>query len=122
MSVIRTSWISSKAKREDGRLRQFNLSLLITNDFMQAVKNDKDWTLAFPIDDKQMQQEDIDLRDKAQVVWRDWPITDGYVTDETGQVACKIYKTLPARRVWDMIMASTYDFAEPGLRADRSRQ
>jgi ribonucleoside-diphosphate reductase alpha chain len=104
-----------RAKREAGRLRQFNLSLLITNDFMRAVKDDQEWTLAFPIDDKQMQQEDIDLNDASQVVWRDWPITEGYVTHETGQVACKIYKTLPARRLWDMIMASTYDFAEPGF-------
>ena len=31
-----------KAKREDGRLRQFNLSLLITTDFVEAVKNDKE--------------------------------------------------------------------------------
>ncbi|MCP4001342.1 MAG: adenosylcobalamin-dependent ribonucleoside-diphosphate reductase [Gammaproteobacteria bacterium] len=104
-----------RAKREDGRLRQFNLSLLITNDFMQAVKHDKDWTLAFPIDDKQMQQEEVDLHDTSDVVWRDWPVTEGYITNETGMVACKIYKTLPARRVWDMIMTSTYDFAEPGF-------
>ena len=104
-----------RAKREDGRLRQFNLSLLITDDFMQAVKNDTDWTLAFPIDEKQQQQENINLEDPAEVVWRDWPITDGYVCDETGRVACKIEKNLPARRVWDMIMTSTYDFAEPGF-------
>ena len=104
-----------RAKREDGRLRQFNLSLLITDDFMQAVKNDTDWTLAFPIDEKQQQQENIALDDPAEVVWRDWPITDGYVCDETGRVACKIDKALPARRVWDMIMTSTYDFAEPGF-------
>jgi len=104
-----------RAKREDGRLRQFNLSLLITDEFMQAVKNNAQWTLAFPVDDKQMQQETIDLSDSEQIVWRDWPITDGYVCDESGQVACKIYKTLPAQRVWDMIMASTYDYAEPGF-------
>jgi ribonucleoside-diphosphate reductase alpha chain len=34
-----------KAKRENGRLRQFNLSLLITNEFMEAVTKDEDWSL-----------------------------------------------------------------------------
>ncbi len=104
-----------RAKREDGRLRQFNLSLLITDEFMQAVRNNADWTLAFPIDEKQQQQESMDLHDPNVVVWRDWAITEGYVSDDTGRVACKINKKLPARRVWDMIMASTYDFAEPGF-------
>jgi ribonucleoside-diphosphate reductase alpha chain len=38
-----------RAKRENGRLRQFNLSLLITDEFMKAVREDKDWNLAFPL-------------------------------------------------------------------------
>ena len=38
-----------RAKREDGRLRQFNLSLLITDEFMRAVKDDGMWPLAFPL-------------------------------------------------------------------------
>ena len=104
-----------RAKREDGRLRQFNLSLLITDEFMQAVKGDTDWKLAFPITPKEMQEDELDLEDKGQFVWREWPEPDNYVRNESGQVACKIFKTIPARRVWDVIMASTYDFAEPGF-------
>ena len=36
-----------RAKREDGRLRQFNLSLLITDGFMQAVENEPLWRRVF---------------------------------------------------------------------------
>ena len=104
-----------RAKRENGRLRQFNLSLLVTDEFMKAVKNDADWTLAFPIGRQEFEAELPDLADGAKFVWREWPYTEGYVANEEGLVACKIYKTLPARRVWDVIMTSTYDFAEPGF-------
>ena len=104
-----------RAKREDGRLRQFNLSLLITDEFMQAVINGKDWRLAFPVSQKEVDDDGLDLEDRSQFVWRDWPEPGNYVTDSQGLVACKIYKTMPARRVWDIIMASTYDFAEPGF-------
>ena len=104
-----------RAKREDGRLRQFNLSLLITDEFVQAVKDDATWQLAFPISEAEAEDDGLDLADATQVVWREWPVTEGYVADEAGLVACRIYKELPARRVWDMIMSSTYDFAEPGF-------
>ena len=60
-----------RAKREDGRLRQFNLSLLITDGFMEAVENDADWPLVFPINAKE--QDEIDLTDADRIVWRDWP-------------------------------------------------
>ena len=104
-----------RAKREDGRLRQFNLSLLVTDEFMQAVINEDDWKLAFPVTPKEVEEDGLDLLDHSQFVWRDWPEAGNYVTNAEGLVACKIYKTLPARRVWDVIMASTYDFAEPGF-------
>ncbi len=104
-----------RAKREDGRLRQFNLSLLITDEFMQAVKNDTDWQLAFPITPKEVEQDRLDISDESHFVWREWPEPVNYVCNEAGLVCCKIYKSLPARRVWDAIMASTYDFAEPGF-------
>jgi ribonucleoside-diphosphate reductase, adenosylcobalamin-dependent len=104
-----------RAKREDGRLRQFNLSLLVTRDFMEAVKADADWQLAFPLSEKEVEVDKLDLSDAASVVWREWPTTQGYIANDEGLVACKIYKTIRARRLWDMIMASTYDFAEPGF-------
>jgi len=104
-----------KAKREDGRLRQFNLSLLITEDFVQAVRNDAPWQLAFPIPAKERDDSSLDLNDSEKVVWRDWPTHKDLVVNDDGLVACKIYRTLPARRLWDSIMASTYDFAEPGF-------
>lgn len=64
------------AKREAGRLRMFNLSVLITDAFMAAVKNNDAWELKF----------------------------DGVV-----------YKSLPARELWNAIMRATYGYAEPGV-------
>jgi ribonucleoside-diphosphate reductase alpha chain len=102
-----------RAKREDGRLRQFNLSLLITDGFMEAVENDRDWPTVFPVHVKE--EHEIDLNDPAKVLWREWPTKQNYVTREDGLVACKIYGHIRARHLWDMIMVSTYDYAEPGF-------
>ncbi|MEF3083655.1 adenosylcobalamin-dependent ribonucleoside-diphosphate reductase [Luteimonas sp. SMYT11W] len=102
-----------RAKREDGRLRQFNLSLLITDGFMDAVDTDADWPLVFPINEKETG--DFDLADAEQVIWREWPQTRGYVSRDDGLVACKVYGKVRARHLWDMIMVSTYDYAEPGF-------
>ncbi len=103
-----------RAKREAGRLRQFNLSLLITQEFMDAVKSDSEWQLAFPINRIELDS-GTDLNDTKQVVWREWPSQGDYITNNAGLVACRVYKTIPARRLWDMIMTSTYDYAEPGF-------
>ncbi|MEM9386512.1 MAG: adenosylcobalamin-dependent ribonucleoside-diphosphate reductase [Pseudomonadota bacterium] len=104
-----------RAKREDGRLRQFNLSLLITDEFMNAVREGKNWKLAFPVSEKDPEFESLDFDDPDQVVWREWPTADKYIRNDAGLVACKVYKQMPAQRVWDLIMTSTYDFAEPGF-------
>ncbi len=64
------------AKSDSARLRMFNLSVLVTDAFMEAVKADKSWDLQF----------------------------DGVV-----------YKTVQAVDLWNQIMQSTYDFAEPGV-------
>jgi len=99
-----------RAKREDGRLRKFNLSMLVTDEFMQAVANDEDWKFSFPALADEAQDPNVEL------VYRFWPYQESYFTlDNQGRVACKVYKTMKARRVWDVIMSSTYDFAEPGF-------
>ncbi|MAG95995.1 MAG: ribonucleoside-diphosphate reductase, adenosylcobalamin-dependent [Rhodospirillaceae bacterium] len=65
-----------EAKREAGRLRMFNLSVLVTDRFMVAVENDESWELSF---------------------------------------GGTVYKSLPARELWDRIMRATYANAEPGV-------
>ncbi|AJQ94271.1 adenosylcobalamin-dependent ribonucleoside-diphosphate reductase [Gynuella sunshinyii] len=104
-----------KAKREDGRLRQFNLSLLITDGFMEAVINDQDWPLCFPLTEKELERSGLELDNPEQIVWKDFHVTDGYVSNDLGQIAFKIYGKIPARKLWNVIMTSTYDFAEPGF-------
>jgi ribonucleoside-diphosphate reductase alpha chain len=64
------------AKRDPSRLRMFNLSVLVTDAFMMALRSDENWDLVF----------------------------DG-----------KVYRSLPARQLWDGIMRATYDYAEPGV-------
>ncbi|HAT51400.1 MAG: adenosylcobalamin-dependent ribonucleoside-diphosphate reductase [Nitrospirae bacterium] len=98
-----------RAKRENGRLRQFNLSCLITDAFMKAVRDNTDWDLVFPANTMENQDPD------CKKIFRPWPVQEGYHTNERGEVACRIYATVPARRLWDLIMHSTYDFAEPGF-------
>ncbi len=64
------------AKSDAARLRMFNVSVLITDPFMDAVKTNGSWDLVF----------------------------DG-----------KVYQTVQARDLWNKIMRSTYDYAEPGV-------
>ena len=100
-----------QAKREAGRLRQFNLSLLITDEFMEAVKHNADWPLAFPLHPGE--KEDVSVE---EVIYRDWPVVEeGYTVDAEGRVACRVVEVIKARELWDTIMSSTYDYAEPGF-------
>ena len=92
------------AKHEQGQLRHFNLSVLVTDELMQAVQQDAEWSLVFP-------GEQLDEHDPVQdheVVHRHWP---GYQTP----VACRVLKRLRARDLWTRIMQATYAYAEPGV-------
>jgi ribonucleoside-diphosphate reductase alpha chain len=104
-----------RAKREDGRLRQFNLSLLVTREFMEAVKTGADWPLAFPLTRHEAEADGVDVHSADNIIWREWPTHRGYIVNDQGLVACKVYRTIKAQRLWDLIMTSTYDYAEPGF-------
>src|SRR6478609_3401276 len=69
-----------RAKREAGRLRQFNLSLLVTDEFMKAVREDKDWQLAFPVREAEIVGQNT--ADRSKFLWREWPDTSNYVHND----------------------------------------
>ncbi|WP_439102904.1 adenosylcobalamin-dependent ribonucleoside-diphosphate reductase [Congregibacter sp.] len=103
-----------RAKRTDGMLRQFNLSLLITDEFMEAVKAEGDWPLVFPIKADTLEDAEKKAGDRG-ILWKQFPVTDDYLCNEVGEVACKIYNVVKARELWDEVMSLTYDYAEPGF-------
>ena len=88
------------SKREMGRITNANISVGITDDFMQAVKDDAQWDLIFPdtSDADYDQAWDGDL-DK----WR-----------KSGRKVI-VHKSLPARQIWDNIIESAWASAEPGV-------
>ncbi|BCX81218.1 ribonucleoside-diphosphate reductase alpha chain [Methylomarinovum caldicuralii] len=90
-----------EAKRDPQVLRNFNLSVTVSDAFMAAVEQDSDWPLVFPA-------EQLTPGCGEGSVLRDWP---GY----DKPVPCRILKTVRARQLWDRIMHATYEVAEPGV-------
>ncbi|MGB0220018.1 MAG: adenosylcobalamin-dependent ribonucleoside-diphosphate reductase [Sinimarinibacterium flocculans] len=95
------------AKREAGRLRAFNLSCLVSDAFIAAVRADADWPLVFPAFAAEME---------GALVWRHWPRRDpDYTVNERGETACRVYRTVRARSLWRLVLRSTYDTSDPGF-------
>ncbi|OGI46579.1 MAG: ribonucleoside-diphosphate reductase, adenosylcobalamin-dependent [Candidatus Muproteobacteria bacterium RIFCSPHIGHO2_01_FULL_65_16] len=88
------------AKHERERLRHFNLSVLVSDAFMDAVRRDQEWPLVFPADEG--------AAPVGETVQRPW-------TGRPGPVACRVYKKLRARALWEQLMRATYEYAEPGV-------
>jgi len=106
-----------RAKREDGRLRQFNMSLLIDDDFVDRVINDDDWELVFPIKKSELDKvESGEIEVTLKKMFWDAEYCDSmdYVYSDN-HITCRVYKRVKARYLWDIIMQSTYDYAEPGF-------
>lgn len=106
-----------QAKREDGRLRQFNLSLLIDEDFMDAVINETDYQLVFPVKQSEIDRKLVkgDLVKKKRFWEKQYCDEMEYIVDEDDMILCQVYKTIKASDLWNTIMKSTYDYAEPGF-------
>ena len=91
------------AKADPAKLRHFNVSVLITNDFMYAVKHNQDWPLLFPAAKLKH------LIDRQSVIMqRQW-------SGVQKPVDCLVFKWIKARKLWQQIMSAAYDYAEPGV-------
>src|SRR5262245_27004276 len=78
--------------KDQGELRNFNISVAVTDAFMRAVESDGGWDLVH----QQPPAPDYEgARQRADGTW--------------------IYRTVRARELWRQIMESTYDHAEPGV-------
>lgn len=88
-----------KAKKEKGRLTNFNISVLISDAFMEAVREDEDWMLHFRVPP---------LRERPQ------ELTDLDFFDEKG-VRQYVYSLHKARDLWEEITRTTFEYSEPGV-------
>ncbi|HET6893642.1 MAG TPA: adenosylcobalamin-dependent ribonucleoside-diphosphate reductase [Pyrinomonadaceae bacterium] len=85
-----------KAKDKEGEFSNFNLSIGVTDAFMEAVENDLRWKLVHKAKPNKTYAEEH----------------DSYQIEELG---IWVWRTLPAREIWEVVMRSTYDHAEPGI-------
>lgn len=96
------------AKREAGALTHFNLSILITDDFLSAVDNDREWPLIFPahgVLDSELPEAGGDSSSIVERVW----------SGGTQAVPCRVVRQVGARDLWRRIVLAAYERAEPGV-------
>ncbi|MBV8628689.1 MAG: adenosylcobalamin-dependent ribonucleoside-diphosphate reductase, partial [Paraburkholderia sp.] len=84
-----------EAKHSKGRWNNFNVSVAVTDAFMHAVENDAPWQLVHRAEPSPALRASGDLHRRDDGMW--------------------VYAELRARALWDTIMRSTYDVAEPGV-------
>ena len=92
-----------EAKSKHGKLSSFNLSVLITDDFMQAVNDDNLWDLYH----EKPRQGEADTQTRITI-----EAADG---EPHNVVEAYLWDRIPARKLWDAITRQTYYHAEPGV-------
>lgn len=88
------------AKRAPGALTHFNLSVLLTDAFMQAVRTDAPWPLVFP--------RSATDGDPANTLERAWSAS-------AAPLPCRVWKNVGARALWRKLCTSAHASAEPGV-------
>lgn len=87
-------------KKDQTKILGANLSVCLSDAFMKAVQNNADWQLKFPDTDFEKYRTDWD-GDLQRWEERGFPV--------------KVYKTIPALKLWDLICESAWSCAEPGI-------
>lgn len=89
-----------RVKEDLSKIPGANLSVCVSDKFMESVKNDQDWSLVFPdLDDEEYDEKwDGDIE-----AWK-----------QSGKKVVK-YKKVKAREIWDMIAQAAWRSAEPGV-------
>lgn len=92
------------AKTNAGQIENANISVMVSDDFMEAVKNNREWNLEFP------DYENPAYADIYDNIWQG----DLHAWKEAGYPT-KIYKTIRARDLWQKIISAAHSSAEPGI-------
>ena len=82
------------AKQQQGRLTNFNVSVLVSDAFMDAIVHDEEWHLGSYVRKADGQHQAVIERDGG-----DW----------------YVYEIWQARELWDLITKNTYEYSEPGV-------
>jgi len=103
------------AKADPQQWHHFKVSVLVSDAFMQAVKEDKDWPLIFPLSEEEAkQQENLSSTEDLLPAMSDDLIYRRWSNTQTA-VPCRVFKRIKAKSLWDKIIRSAYDYAEPGV-------
>ena len=87
-------------KQDPTKITGANLSVCVSDEFMEAVEKDKDWPLVFPdLDDKEYDEKWSGDLTKWQKMGK----------------KVKVYKTVKARKIWDLIAYAAWKSGEPGV-------
>lgn len=103
-----------QAKRSSSAFKHFNLSVLITDEFVKAIADDAEWPLVFPINGVTQLEHTSGKNfpgfgeSNKEYVLKQWPGRDT-------AVPCKVFRLISARQLWQQLAAAAGRDSEPGV-------